>query len=1261
MRSQSIRAQLALYVGLSLLWGRPFLYYIYRPLKFKSINRNHFKHMGKKLLALLISLTTICSFAQTRPGSLRGTTYEKSTGEPLPFANVVIKDDGGAAIAGGTSDLDGKYNINPIPPGKWTVEVSFTGYATVVQRGVLITPNNPTILDFRLEESSEILTTVEITYKAPLIEKGKTTTVVTSEDIQNMAVRDVTSVASQAAGVTTDAQGNTRVRGARDEGTVYFIDGVKVRGSTNLPQAAIAQTEVITGGLPAQYGDAIGGVINTTTRGPSGEFFGNLELLTSVPFDAYDYTLFAATAGGPILKNKKDKRTIVGFLASLEYEYSVEPSPIAVPYIEVDRDLLIDIEENPLVVDPSGNSVNSRTLFVTEDDLSDIQARPNSWNNQLRFNGTLQFLTSKNTTFNLGGRLTYDDDKRGNYVNHLFNANNNLDNLGIDWAVFGRFTQRFNSSGEDAKNNLIKNAFYTIQADYSRDFNRISDNRFGDNFFQYGYVGEFDIATSPAYIYGQDEATGVFGHRFIGNFESGIDFTEGGYNRVRENYTRHYFELAEETPTLPTRTLNELLGAGVPINGRNPSSIYSIWGNAGAAQTFGTFNNSLTANYWERQNSQFRVTASTSFDIKDHSLIVGFEYEQRSDRAWAIDADGLWTQMRLLQNRAVSDLDLDNPQFVFDENGVYQDTINYNFVYSPSLRSEFAANVRSALGLDPNGTEQLNIDALDPNLFSIEMFSAEELYNLGGTPYVKYYGYDKNGDILSTQPTIDDFFNEVDANGNRTRPVGAFQPIYIAGYVQDQFTFRDLTFNAGIRVDRFDLNQSVLKDPYVLGEFYRVSDLSNTPLSSEQIPSSIGQDFVVYVSDFDYNQNTRIVGYRDGVQWYNAEGEPIANPLEVANAGGGQAKPFLVNPNDTSQLSAASFQDYDPQVVVMPRISFTFPVTDRAIFIAHFDKLAQRPTTNLARLDPFQYYDLDNNSSGGILNNPDLRPQITTEYEIGFKQALTDNSALKISAFYRELRDLIQVQLFAQAYPISYTAYGNQDYGTVKGFTLEYELRRTNNVSLTANYTLQFANGTGSGPTSGVNLASAGQPNLRYILPLSYDNRHQFLVRFDYRYGRGLDYTGPSWGRKFLQSFGVNITTNAISGEPYTRRRFPYSLNSAASSVPVEGQINGARLPWQIRLDARINKVFYFKNKKAGNLEIYFQIFNLLNTINTVAVYPFTGSPDDDGYLASQLAETAIREQVNTQAFVDLYNRRANSPFNFTAPRTIRLGIAYNF
>ena len=120
---------------------------------------------------------------------------------------------------------------------------------------------------------------------------------------------------------------------------------------------------------------------------------------------------------------------------------------------------------------------------------------------------------------------------------------------------------------------------------------------------------------------------------------------------------------------------------------------------------------------------------------------------------------------------------------------------------------------------------------------------------------------------------------------------------------------------------------------------------------------------------------------------------------------------------------------------------------------------------------------------------------------------------------------MIQRTSVLSAYPAQYYTYGNIDFGTVKGMSINYDLRRTNNVQLTANYTLQFADGTGSSATSGQSLVETGQPNLRTTIPLSYDQRHAISASVDYRYGQGKNYNGPVWfGSKVFQNAGANLT-----------------------------------------------------------------------------------------------------------------------------------------
>jgi len=558
-----------------------------------------------------------------------------------------------------------------------------------------------------------------------------------------------------------------------------------------------------------------------------------------------------------------------------------------------------------------------------------------------------------------------------------------------------------------------------------------------------------------------------------------------------------------------------------------------------------------------------------------------------------------------------------------------------------------------------------------------------------GSSYVTYYGYNYDGSAQTGNPTLSDYFNKVDARGNLSREVAPFRPIYVAGYIQDNFDFKDIKFNVGVRVDRYDANQEVLKDPYLLYPAKTAAEVTNLGA----IPSNIGSNYIVYVNDI--NNPTQIVGYRNGSQWYDSQGNNLQDPTVLALATStGKIAPYLENAS-SQVLTTTSFQSYTPQINVMPRLAFSFPISDVADFYAHYDVLTQRPTAGsisgaVNRLDPFSYEYLQQLQTGSVINNPNLLPERTTDYELGFRQALNEskNSAITISAFYRQIQDLIQVMAMTDAYPVTYDTYGNIDFGTVKGLTIAYDLRRTHNIRLTASYTLQFADGTGSNATQGINLVSAGVPNLRTIIPLDYDQRNQFVTTIDYRFPSGTDYNGPTLtrhkgkdGQKTLQilaNMGANLTMRLGSGTPYTRQ-FNITQGDAASQNVVvgvsqqsilAGSPNGSNLPWQFRADLKIDKdiPLTFGKKKEGddtrkqaNLNVYLQVLNLFNTKNVIAVYRATGNPSDDGYLSSIAGQQTVATQTSAKSFTDLYNVKVNNPSNYSLPRRIRIGVALDF
>ena len=273
--------------------------------------------MLRKLYLLFATiLISVVAFAQT--GTLKGTVLDALSGEAVPFANVIIERNGNQT-AGATADFDGKFTIKPIEPGTYTVKATCVGYQTYVMTGLIISANKITFQDLKLSSGIQKGEVVIVEYKKPLIDQDNITgTTKTAEEIVALPTRSVASVAATTAGIYQKDEGESlNVRGSRSDATDYYIDGIKVRGSLGVPQSAIEQITVMTGGLPAQYGDATAGIISITTKGPSNKFYGGAEVESSSLFDKYNKNLFGINLSGPILKKRNEdgvkENSIIGY------------------------------------------------------------------------------------------------------------------------------------------------------------------------------------------------------------------------------------------------------------------------------------------------------------------------------------------------------------------------------------------------------------------------------------------------------------------------------------------------------------------------------------------------------------------------------------------------------------------------------------------------------------------------------------------------------------------------------------------------------------------------------------------------------------------------------------------------------------------------------------------------------------------------------------------------------------------------------------
>lgn len=1262
----------------------------------------------KKIFSLfsfiLASATTV--FAQT--GELQGRILNANskTGEGVEFATVVLLRNG-TQVTGTSADIDGNYIIKPIQPGTYELVVTCLNFTPAKISGIVISSDKITFYNVNLG-SGGVELEEHFVYADPLIDPGTTSTGGTASktEIKQSAVgrSNPNNIAAKTSGVyQSDAGAGLNVNGGRGYAQKYYVDGIPMRGSISLPSSSIEQLTIITGGIPARYGDATGGIINITTRGPSKYYHGGLELGNSYFLDAYGYKLASLNLSGPLFTKYKSSRGTkqdssdakLGFFLSLEYEGNLDTDPSAVGNWKVNDDTLAYLQENPLRPSEFGLGYVTNSSFITKDDMEHIKAMQYANDNNYRMSLKIDYKLNNFINITFGGNANYSQFLNNGFTNQVFTPSTAATYQDLTYRGFVRFTQRFGSAKTSAEektdkektSSVFQNAYYSIQFDYSKFLRKFEDKDKGFDAFKYGYIGKFKTYRTPVYFPGQDTVweNGVpkiySGLTLVGYRDTLVTFEPGTENGLMSNYTKQYYTLSGSEPLngiyglqdasldnqfLYYSSLSDISSGGGLLNGDGPSSVYSMYGNTGSPiGQFGLTN-----------NDQYRLAFYSSVDIvrpskekgekNRHAIEFGIEYEQRSDRAYTVAPIGLWGLARQLANKHILNLDTKNPVLVFDEFGIFQDTINYNRLVG-SDQSYFDKNLRDQLGLDRRGTDFINVDEVDPSLLSLGMFSPDELFN-NGSAYVSYYGYDYLGKVLKKQPSFDDFFNKNPEDEIYPRKIGAYRPTYVAGYIQDKFNFKDLIFNIGLRVDYYDANQKVLKDPYLLYPAKTVSEVTEINGVEISHPESIGSDYVVYVDN--PTDPKAIVGYRNGNIWYDGDGTEVSNPQVIAlSTSTGKIAPYLSSSStDSLKVTADAFKDYDPQYTLMPRIAFSFPISDEALFFAHYDVLSQRPTAN--RGNPFNYYFLQSIAVNSTLQNPNLKSEKTIDYQVGFEQVIGKNASLSISGIYREFKNQVQIKKYFYAYPTNYTTYGNEDFGTAKSFLVSYEMRRINNIRMEVNYTLQFADGTGSDQSSAGGLINETNPNLKTITPLNYDQRHTITTTFDYRYGEGKNYNGPVVGKNKKPIFantGLDVIFTGGSGTPYTQQSnpTPEGLSGVATQSALKGTLNGARLPWTFRFDLKLDK--NFRIGKEGNetnpfyINGYILIENALNTKNILSVYPYTGNPDDDGYLSSAVGQQSLETQLSKEAFLDQYSIRINNPGNYTLPRRIRCGLSFDF
>lgn len=1250
--------------------------------------------------------TALGAFAQSQTGNIQGKVLEEN-GKAVPLVTIRIYQ-GDNLITGTATDFDGKYNFSNLDAGEYDILATHLNYQNQKISSIIVDMGKTVFQDITVttpEEGGQKIEIVEVIYEKPIVDPmpgGKTT--ISAEDIEHLAIRDVGDFTQLSVDVKAQDDGEpASTSGSRPTFNDVYVDGVRVFGPIAIPDREIEQIQIITSGVPAEFGDANGAITNIITKGAPSAIAGGAQLETSQFLDAFGATTLDFSLGGPIWlkvqQNSKGdtlyhedgslkKRSILGYRFSARYQTTKDSRPSALGSYQLSDNKLAELMANPLLVNDEGTGSILNMETVREEDLVYTKVRPNARQSSGLFTGRLDFSPSPEYKVNIGGQGEFNWGHNPTAANRLVNSAYNPYNQSSSIRGYGRFRHLVMSTvyNPDLSDSLLvppvfQNLSYEMQLDYTRNDNLSYDERFNENFWEYGYVGEIRRSLRPVigvvdtnYITNSNGdvlgAEPVLGHAFNQVVFDGYTSAEDlGYDGGLAGYNN-----SVDFNNIGDMELMEV------VNGRFTTSSNSF---------FGLHNNIFATNnaYQKGSSSQLRANVKANFDLYfaksgiRHSIQLGGTYEQRIFRSYNLNPFELWTLADQSANNHISNAaDAENPivdadgntQLFFDPLTQRYYTQNQGLIRvdnngNPTEMSAFATNIRAALGKDAE--DWVNVHEIRPEDMNLEWFEATTLIQ-GSQQLVNYYGYDYLGEVVGTATSFNDFFNATDDNGRKTRPVAPFSPIYVAGYIQDNFRYNDMLFNIGVRVDHYDANTKVLKDPYSVTGYYTASEFENVEsgyLVAQQgdyvRPENIGDDYAVYVNE--NSQDASVIGYRDGEQWYDRTGNPVNSPTDLGSIILPALRGFSTaetDPQGENYDPDAAFRDYDPSVVFMPRVSFAFPIGEMANFFANYDVLSMRPS-EATLATPLTYFNFRENAD--LMANPNLRPQRTINYVVGYEQALTEQSRVKFSLLYREERDLIQARQYILAYPISYTSFGNDDFSTVKSFNVEYELRRSrktnNKLRVLANYSLQFAEGTGSSPTSSLAVAAE---ELKYIFPLDFDQRHSFFLMLDYRYKGGSEYNGPVWrGLNVLANTGANMSFNLSSGTPYTKKEIPGGLGTGFNATATDGSINGARLPWNFRVNLRINRniIIGAKGKNPLKMNVYLRVQNLFNTENILNVYPATGSPVDDGFLSMENSPGLGVLASRPEAYQMLYDLRMRNPFNISRPRRIFLGASVSF
>jgi len=260
-----------------------------------------------------------------------------------------------------------------------------------------------------------------------------------------------------------------------------------------------------------------------------------------------------------------------------------------------------------------------------------------------------------------------------------------------------------------------------------------------------------------------------------------------------------------------------------------------------------------------------------------------------------------------------------------------------------------------------------------------------------------------------------------------------------------------------------------------------------------------------------------------------------------------------------------------------PRVGVSFPLGPHDKFHINYGHFFQAP------LFEYLYTNLDYDFSGynPLVGNPDLAPEKTKAIEIGYEYKITKDLLLSVTAFNKDISNLVDVQYFQ--IPVEktglyasgvYTRYVNLAYGSAKGIEFFVRKKYGDHFRGHMSYTLMTARGSSFAVGDPANILQFGGVVKEGEYDLSWDQRHTIILNFDYQQ---------------VRKWNANVVWRINSPKPYT---LDEGLTSLGNKVIAP---NNCRLDWTQYLDCKVKRSFRLGR---GSLSLQAEVRNLLDSRN---------------------------------------------------------------